>query len=88
MVRPALRSRSLVRKSVKTPAGTVKTHYAKRNPSPAVCAACKKPLHGVPTERNIRLGGLTRRQKRPERPYGGNLCSACMRQRIKAGLRE
>lgn len=88
MVRPALRSRSFRRKKVKTPGGTSVTHYLKRDPSPSKCAMCRKPLHGVPKERNIKLSSLSRSQRRPERPYGGNLCSACMRQKIKDQFRK
>ena len=87
MVRPALRSRSFKRKKIKTPGGELRTHYRKEKPSPAVCANCKKPLHGVPRERPIDLGQFSRSKRRPERPYGGNLCSACTRQRIKAKVR-
>jgi len=88
MVRPALRSRSLKRRKVRTPGGVSKTHYRKERPSPAVCANCKKPLHGVPRERPIAFGRISRSNKRPERPFGGNLCSACMRQRIKDQSRK
>ena len=87
MPRPALRSRSFVRKRIKTPSGIKRIHYSKRKHSPAVCATCKKPLHGVPRGRDAGIANLTRRQKRPERPYGGNLCSSCMREKVKTGLR-
>ncbi|HJW97061.1 MAG TPA: 50S ribosomal protein L34e [archaeon] len=87
MPRPALRSRSFVRKKIRTPAGVQRIHYSKRKHSPALCAICKKPLHGVPKARDAGMANLTRRQKRPERPFGGNLCSSCMRERIKAGVR-
>jgi large subunit ribosomal protein L34e len=88
MPRPALRSRSFVRKTIKTPGGALRIHYTKRKPSPAVCANCKKPLHGVPRRRGIDIGKLAKSHKRPERPYGGNLCSACMREKIKSSIRE
>ena len=88
MTRPALRSRSFVRKKIKTPAGTLRTHYTKRRPSPTICATCKKPLHGVPRKRDIDVAGLTNSQRRPERPYGGNLCSRCMREKIKSRIRD
>lgn len=87
MVRPALRSRSFKRKKVKTPGGELRIHYRKEKPSPALCANCRKPLHGVPRQRAIAFGSLSRSQKRPERPYGGNLCSACMREKIKSKIR-
>ncbi len=88
MVRPALRSRSLKRKKITTPGGEARTHYRKEKPSPAVCANCGGILHGVPRQRPIALGSVPKSRKKPERPYGGNLCSACMRQRIKDQFRK
>ncbi|MCX6815112.1 MAG: 50S ribosomal protein L34e [Candidatus Aenigmarchaeota archaeon] len=87
MPRPGLRVRSLRKMKIKLPGGASIIHYFKRRPSQAVCANCKKPLHGVPRERDVDLGKLSRRQKRPERPYGGNLCATCARAKIKSRLR-
>ena len=47
----------------------------------------KKPLHGVPRERPHGLKSLSRRSRRPERPFGGNLCPECSREKIKGRLR-
>jgi len=87
MPRPGLRVRSLRKVKIKLPGGAFIIHYFKRRPSQAVCANCKRPLQGVPTKRRIALSSLTRRQKRPERPYGGNLCPSCARQKMKSRLR-
>lgn len=84
MVRRSLRSRSLRKMRVKLPGGAWITHYFKRNPSPAYCAECGKPLHGTARLRSIRMKRIPKSRKRPERPYGGNLCSRCARKRIKA----
>lgn len=64
---------------VKTPGGKIHVHYRERKPKRAVCGSCKKPLSGVPRERPCRMKNLPKTAKRPERPYGGVLCSACMR---------
>ena len=83
MVRPALRSRSLRRVKIKTPTGRHVVHYKRRRPDTAICAQCKKPLHGIPRLRASRFSDLAKTQKRPERPYGGNLCSPCMRAKMR-----
>jgi large subunit ribosomal protein L34e len=83
MPRPALRSRSLRRMRKRTPGGRLVLHYAKKEPGKHVCASCRRPLHGVPRGRKTRISRIPKTKKRPERPYGGNLCSSCMRKAIK-----
>jgi large subunit ribosomal protein L34e len=79
MVRRALRSRSLRKINVKTPGGRVVRIYKKKNPAPAQCGKCGKLLKGVPRLRQAKLRNLAKSKKRPQRPYGGVLCSACSR---------
>jgi large subunit ribosomal protein L34e len=86
MPRPALRSTSFSRVSKKTPGGRTVTHYRKKKPSPPKCAVCKKPLKGVPRVIPSKLKRIPKSEKRPNRPYGGNLCSSCMRKEIKEKL--
>ena len=62
-------------------------HYRKRKPSSAVCGNCHEELHGVPRERPYVMRGLHKTEKRPERPFGGVLCSDCSRQEFKAKAR-
>lgn len=76
------RTRSLVRIKRKLPTGKLVTHYQKRRPAPAKCALCKKPLLAVPRETQIKFRNIPKSLKRPERPYGGFLCSACARQKM------
>ena len=85
MVRGNQRSRTLRRIYVKTPKRTSLVH-AKRKPSKAHCASCKKVLPGVASERPYKMSKLSKTQKRPERPYAGQLCSACMRKTIKSKI--
>ncbi len=73
--------------SVKTPGGQVKVHYKQKKPSKAICAGCKKHLAGVPHQRPGKLTKVPKTARRPERPYGGVLCSACMREQIKEKVR-
>ena len=88
MVRPALRSRSLRRRQLRTPGGRTVTHYEKRKPGPARCAVCGRPLAGVPRLRSSKLRKLPKTAKRPERPYGGYLCHRCLTRLLKASIME
>jgi len=82
MPEPYKRSRSLRRLQVPVPGGRTVMHYKERKPSKAKCGSCDTLLKGVPRERNLKMHKLQNTKKRPERPYGGNLCSKCMRSLI------
>ncbi len=82
------RSRKQRRVKIKTPGGLVKIAYRKRKPKKAHCALCNAILSSVPAERPYRIRALAKTKRRPERPYGGMLCHMCMREKIKAGVRE
>ncbi|MFQ5648003.1 MAG: 50S ribosomal protein L34e [Candidatus Aenigmatarchaeota archaeon] len=83
MVRPALRSRSWRRLKARTPGGKQVLRFEKRKPSPAKCAGCKKSLGGVPRARQKKVQKMPKNRKRPERVFGGVLCPACTKARIK-----
>ncbi len=72
---------------VKTPSKTV-VHYRESKPSKAICSQCKKQLSGVPRERPAKMANMAKTAKRPERPYGGVLCSACTRVLLKERARS
>ncbi len=82
------KSRSLRRVKITTPGGKRTIHYRKGKPSKAVCGSCGKELAGVPRERPFRIKRLSKTQRRPERPYGGVLCSACTRKTLKEKARK
>ncbi|MFH1668536.1 MAG: 50S ribosomal protein L34e [Candidatus Woesearchaeota archaeon] len=82
MVKPGQRSRTLRRVSVKTPGSRTTMHYRKRKPSKAICSKCGATLAGVPRERPYKMQKLAKTMKRPERPYGGVLCSSCTRRKV------
>ncbi|RJQ17573.1 50S ribosomal protein L34e [Candidatus Woesearchaeota archaeon] len=86
MVRPSRRSRTLRRVYVKKPSGKNTIHYKKRKPQPAHCGICHAVLKGVPSERPYKMQNMAKTMKRPERPYGGVLCSACTRKKIKQNI--
>ena len=79
MPRGMFKSGRLRKIAVKTPGGKVKVHYRERKPSRAICGSCKKALAGVPRELASKMSNMPKTAKGPERPYGGVLCSKCMR---------
>lgn len=64
---------------VRTPGGRTVVHFKRKKPSKAKCSNCSKILHGVPRELPFKMENLSKTKKRPERPYGGVLCSCCTR---------
>lgn len=82
------KSRTFRRIPRKTPGGRVSLQYRKRKPSKAVCGKCGALLAGVPRERPFKMMNMPKSAKRPERPFGGVLCSACMRKKIKDSFRQ
>jgi large subunit ribosomal protein L34e len=82
MVEGKHRSRTFRRIHVTTPGGRHVTHYEKRKPKASHCAKCSAILKGVPRESTVKMQNMPKTKKRPERPFGGVLCSRCTRQRI------
>jgi len=78
------KSRTMRRVFVKTPGSKTILHYKLRKPSKAICGGCGTQLSGVPRERPFKMQNMPKTKKRPQRPYGGVLCSRCMRQVIVA----
>ena len=73
---------------VRTPGSKNTVHFRERKPSKTICGNCKKPLAGVPRERPAKMANMPKSAKRPERPYGGNLCSACTRKLLQQKARD
>lgn len=76
------KSRTFRRVKIKTPGGKNKTHYRIRKPKKLTCHKCKKPLHGIPHLIHSKFKNLAKTKKRPQRPFGGVLCSSCSRKEI------
>ena len=82
------KSHTLAKKQVRTPAARVVTHHKERKPKQAVCAGCGAKLKGVPRGRPADIRATSKTQRRPERPYGGVLCSTCTREKLKEAARQ
>ena len=88
MPAPRLRSRSLRKIHRKVPGGRTNVHYKKRKPKSARCSNCGALLKGIPRELPFRMRSMAKTKKRPERPFGGVLCSKCMRLEIINKVRQ
>jgi large subunit ribosomal protein L34e len=63
-------------------------HYVKRKPRKQLCGKCGALLNGVPRERPVAMRTMAKTKKRPERPFGGVLCTRCMRLTMIARVRN
>lgn len=90
--KPRHRTKSLKKVRKRTPSGKVKVAYKHKKHSKHVCAICKEVLHGKPRGRPVEIRKLSKSQRKPERPFGGHLCSKCsrkiisLRAKLKHGL--
>ena len=82
------RSRSRRKVFVKTPGGRLKVHYRQKKPKKLTCSECGQELHGIPRLIKSKFKNLPKTKKRPQRPYGGVLCSKCSRKKIIEGVRK
>ncbi len=64
---------------VRTPGGRVVVQYRHKVHSKARCALCGRPLTGTPTGPKFKMRKLAKSERRPNRPFGGYLCSRCAR---------
>lgn len=86
MVEGKKRSRSKRRVKVKLTRETV-IHYEDRRPKLARCGGCGAELKGVPRLKKSEITNIAKTKKRPERPFGGVLCSKCMRDKMREKIR-
>ena len=82
-----LKSRTYRRVQRKTPGAKTATHYVKSSPSPSKCTSCGAVLPGVARGRKAEMQNMPKTKKRPERPFGGVLCTKCSRKKIKLEAR-
>lgn len=82
MVEGRRKSRTFRRKQVRVSSGKTITHYYRRKPAKAQCAGCGDYLKGTAKDFPNKIRSMARTKKRPSRPFGGVLCSSCMRSKI------
>ena len=78
------RSRTFRRVFVRVPGGDAKLRYRRRKNGKPQCADCGGILAGVPQGTKAIIQALPKNQRRPERPFGGKLCSPCSRRELIA----
>ena len=83
MVSGKFKSRRFRKTFVRIPSGKSVVHYKKRKVSIPKCAVCKITLHGIPKLIASKTKNLPKSMKTNNRPFGGNLCSKCMRAKLK-----
>lgn len=88
MPAPRLRSRSLRKVFRKVSGGRTNIHFKKKKPQSPKCGNCGAVLKGIPREFPFRMKNMAKTKKRPQRPFGGVLCSRCMRQSIIDKFRQ
>lgn len=81
------KNRSFRRVIVKL-ANRLTVHYKRNKPKKAHCSNCGGKLAGVPRERPYKMRNMPKTAKRPERPFGGKLCSKCLRAEMKSKARS
>ena len=71
----------------RTPRGETRVRVERDLPNKHRCALCGKPLPGTIRGKNSFVRKFSKTEKRPERPYGGVLCSSCQRLVTKLKIR-
>lgn len=87
MPQPHLRTRSKKRFKVTLPSGEGGTRYKKEVPSTILCSLCSQPLGGVPHATTAEIRKLNRSKRRVWRPYGGQICSNCLKKALRQAAR-
>jgi len=88
MIKKQTISRKMRKVFVKTPGGKTQLVYKRPKTSKHKCAACGAILKGVPNRRPSKVRKLPKSLRRPERPYGGQLCSSCTRKKLRQKVRK
>ncbi len=80
MVRKSIRSGK--RKLVKTPGGKFYFKRLADKPKYHHCATCDRKLPGMPRGTQVEIRKLKKSERTPSRPYGGQLCSPCLKRKL------
>lgn len=84
---PAPRFRQAKARVRKSPGGKKVLKYKAEKNAKATCALCEAKLNAVPNKSTGQMAKLSKTQKRPQRAFGGVLCSSCTHQIIKEKAR-
>lgn len=87
MVKGKHKSKTMRKVFVRTPGAKTVIQRGLRRHKEAVCTVCGDSLKGVSRARTNVYKKLAVTHKRPTRPYGGNLCSKCSKNKIKLKAR-
>ncbi len=87
MVQGKFKSGHYRRVHVRLPGGTTELKFKERTSKQPHCADCGRPLPGIPRMNTTEAKNAAKTQKRPERPFGGVLCSPCLRKRMTEQLK-
>ncbi|HIH39926.1 TPA: 50S ribosomal protein L34e [Candidatus Woesearchaeota archaeon] len=88
MVSGRRKSRTFTRKQVHLAGGKTITRYNRRKPGKSQCADCGDYLKGMSQRFPGKMQNTAISKKRPSRPFGGVLCSTCMRKKIVGKFRN
>ena len=82
--RHAYRTKSNRVKTIRTPGGAYEAQYMKKHRRGVICGepGCNTPLPGIKHMDKRGFKTSVHRMKTVSRPYGGNRCGECTKQRI------
>ncbi|MBT3582876.1 50S ribosomal protein L34e [Candidatus Woesearchaeota archaeon] len=69
----------LPKKQRRTPGNRTVTHTKPKKTGYHECALCHGILHGTPRGTVVQIRKMKKSERRPTRPFGGQLCSKCTR---------
>lgn len=87
MVAGRFKSGRLARVHKTMPGGKTQLTFQRRNPGVQKCASCKNELKGIPRLTISEARNTPKSKKTVARAYGGFMCAACLKQKLKSQAR-
>ena len=87
MVEGKFKSGRLARVHKAMPGGKTKLTFQRRNPSAQKCGTCSIELKGIPRLTISEARNTAKSKKTVQRKYGGVMCAACLKAKLKAQVR-
>ena len=88
MVAGRFKSGRLARVHKRIPGGKSVLTFQRRKPKTQSCAECKTELKGIPRLNISKAKNTSKSKKTVERIYGGFLCAACLKAKLKSEARS